>query len=86
MITEKFANSKIIIYLIEEPENNLHRSMQVAFSQQLFNDKIYSYFFLTTHSSEVLFEMDDAQLIRFQIPIKVLEILIIIIYQKDIKT
>lgn len=70
MITEKFANSKIIIYLIEEPENNLHRSMQVAFSQQLFNDKIYSYFFLTTHSSEVLFEMDDAQLIRISNPNK----------------
>lgn len=70
MITEKFANNKIVIYLIEEPENNLHRSMQIAFSQQLFNEKIYSYFFLTTHSSEVLYEMDDTQLIRISNPNK----------------
>ncbi len=70
VITEKFANNKIVIYLIEEPENNLHRSMQVAFSQQLFNDKIYSYFFLTTHSSEVLYEMNDTQLIRISNPNK----------------
>ncbi|MWC26696.1 ATP-dependent nuclease [Paenibacillus sp. MMS18-CY102] len=56
--------NKIIIYLIEEPENSLHRSMQIALSKQLFNAKVYSYFFLSTHSSELLYEMDNASLIR----------------------
>lgn len=56
--------NKIIIYLIEEPENSLHRSMQIALSKQLFNSKVYSYFFLSTHSSELLYEMDNASLVR----------------------
>ncbi|WP_259424804.1 ATP-dependent nuclease [Bacillus velezensis] len=56
--------NKIIIYLVEEPENSLHRSMQIALSKQLFNSKVYKYFFLSTHSSELLYEMDNASLIR----------------------
>ncbi|WP_112181389.1 ATP-dependent nuclease [Paraliobacillus zengyii] len=56
--------NKIIIYLVEEPENSLHRSMQIALSQQLFNSEVYKYFFLSTHSSELLYEMDNASLIR----------------------
>lgn len=56
--------NKIILYLIEEPENSLHRSMQIALSKQLFNSKVYNYFFLSTHSSELLYEMDEASLIR----------------------
>ncbi|OME75932.1 ATP-dependent endonuclease [Paenibacillus sp. FSL A5-0031] len=56
--------NRIIIYLIEEPENSLHRSMQIALSKQLFNSKVYNYFFLSTHSSELLYEMDNASLIR----------------------
>lgn len=64
IITEKIFNKKIVIYLIEEPENNLHRSMQVALSRQLFDQQVYKYFFLTTHSSEILYEMDNIQLIR----------------------
>jgi putative ATP-dependent endonuclease of the OLD family len=56
--------NKIIIYLVEEPENSLHRSMQIALSKQLFNSKVYNYFFLSTHSSELLYEMDNASLIR----------------------
>ncbi|MED0998342.1 AAA family ATPase [Bacillus mobilis] len=56
--------NKIIIYLVEEPENSLHRSMQIAISKQLFNSKVYNYFFLSTHSSELLYEMDNASLIR----------------------
>ncbi|MET3548345.1 putative ATP-dependent endonuclease of OLD family [Paenibacillus favisporus] len=56
--------NKIIIYLIEEPENSLHRSMQIALSKQLFSSKVYNYFFLSTHSSELLYEMDNASLIR----------------------
>lgn len=56
--------NKIIVYLVEEPENSLHRSMQIALSKQLFNSKVYKYFFLSTHSSELLYEMDNASLIR----------------------
>ncbi|NSL51884.1 ATP-dependent nuclease [Calidifontibacillus erzurumensis] len=58
-------NDKILIYLIEEPENSLHRSLQIAFSKQLFeNASIYKYFFITTHSAEILYYMDDTRLIR----------------------
>lgn len=63
-INEVQESNRIIIYLVEEPENSLHRSMQIALSQQLFNSKVYKYFFLSTHSSELLYEMDDASLIR----------------------
>lgn len=56
--------NKIIIYLIEEPENSLHRSMQIALSKQLFSSGVYNYFFLSTHSSELLYEMDNASLVR----------------------
>lgn len=64
IITEKVNNLQIVIYLIEEPENSLHHSMQVALSRQLFSQQVYNYFFLTTHSSEVLYDMDNTQLIR----------------------
>ncbi|UZD44889.1 ATP-dependent nuclease [Peribacillus frigoritolerans] len=63
LIKNQEAN-KIVVYLIEEPENSLHRSMQIALSYQLFNMDIYKYFFLSTHSSELLYEMDRAALIR----------------------
>ncbi|CAG7651340.1 hypothetical protein PAESOLCIP111_06297 [Paenibacillus solanacearum] len=63
-LTQLQEEGKIIIYLIEEPENNLHRSMQIALSKQLFESKVYNYFFLSTHSSELLYEMDEASLIR----------------------
>ncbi|TCZ81093.1 DUF2813 domain-containing protein [Paenibacillus albiflavus] len=56
--------NRIIIFLIEEPENSLHRSMQIALSKQLFSSEVYQYFFLSTHSSELLYEMDNASLIR----------------------
>ncbi|MGG0789878.1 TOPRIM nucleotidyl transferase/hydrolase domain-containing protein [Peribacillus simplex] len=63
-ILKEQAGNQIIIHLIEEPENSLHRSMQIALSKQLFGSGVYSYFFLTTHSSELLYEMDNAALIR----------------------
>ncbi|CEQ06502.1 SMC domain-containing protein [[Clostridium] sordellii] len=63
LIQEQEGN-KIIIYLVEEPENSLHRSMQIALSKQLFSSEVYKYFFLSTHSSELLYEMDNASLIR----------------------
>lgn len=53
------GNHKIYIYLIEEPENHLHESMQLYLSDQIFNNIKFSYFFLTTHSPSMLFEMDD---------------------------
>ncbi len=53
------GNHKIYIYLIEEPENHLHESMQLYLSDQIFNNMKFSYFFLTTHSPSMLFEMDD---------------------------
>lgn len=63
-LTKEFESNKIVVYLIEEPENSLHRSMQIALSKQLFENEVYDYFFLSTHSSELLYEMDDASLIR----------------------
>lgn len=58
-------DDKIKIFLIEEPENSLHRSMIISLSRQLFaEDSIYDYFFLTTHSNELLYELDYAALIR----------------------
>lgn len=64
-ITSEFnSNNSIPIFLIEEPENSLHRSMQISLSKQLFNKEIYSYFIMSTHSSEMLYEMDKATLIR----------------------
>lgn len=63
-LTKEHESNKIVIFLIEEPENSLHRSMQIALSKQLFNKEVYDYFFLSTHSSELLYEMDAASLIR----------------------
>lgn len=63
-ITKEYDSDKIPIFLIEEPENSLHRSMQIALSKQLFDQSIYQYFLLSTHSSELLYEMDEAVLVR----------------------
>ena len=58
-------SDKILIHLIEEPENSLHRSLQIALSKQLFeNESIYKYFFVSTHSAEILYYMEDTRLIR----------------------
>lgn len=63
-LTKEYESDKITIYLIEEPENSLHRSMQIALSKQLFDYSVYDYFILSTHSAELLYEMDNASLIR----------------------
>ncbi|WP_026561596.1 AAA family ATPase [Bacillus sp. J37] len=63
-VTKNFNSEKISLFLIEEPENSLHRSLQIALSKKLFSHESYKYFFLTTHSSELLYEMDNASLIR----------------------
>lgn len=57
-------NKKINLFLIEEPENYLHRSLQIALSYNLFHDDKYQYMFLTTHSPYVLTEMDQVNLVR----------------------
>lgn len=63
-LNKKLYEDKILIYLVEEPENNLHRAMQIALSKQFFSEDIYSYLFVSTHSPEILYEMDNARLIR----------------------
>lgn len=55
---------KINIFLIEEPENHLHRSMQMAVSRVLFAEDNYKYLFVTTHSPLILTEMDNVNLVR----------------------
>ena len=57
-------SKKINIFLIEEPENHLHRSMQMAISRVLFGEENYKYLFVTTHSPLILTEMDNVNLIR----------------------
>lgn len=59
-------NFKITLFLIEEPENSLHKSLQKSLSRRLFvsENKMYKYFFITTHSSDIVSEMDKTMLIR----------------------
>lgn len=67
LLAKKSEQQKIIIHLIEEPENSLHKSLQKSLSRKIFkpNDpNFYKYIFLTTHSSEIVSEMDDTMLIR----------------------
>ncbi len=64
MISEEEKEKKINLFLIEEPENHLHKSMQIAISKILFNDKKYEYLFVTTHSPYILYEMDNVNLVR----------------------
>lgn len=64
ILSEKSAEKKINLFLIEEPENHLHKSMQIALSQILFTDSKYTYLFVTTHSPFVLYEMDNVNLVR----------------------
>ncbi|MDQ0878959.1 putative ATP-dependent endonuclease of OLD family [Paenibacillus sp. V4I3] len=60
----RLEEQKINIFLIEELENHLHRSMQIALSYQIFSDEIFKYLFLTTHSSLIVSQMDDVNLIK----------------------
>lgn len=64
IISDETAEKKINLFLIEEPENHLHKSMQIALSQILFTDDKYAYLFVTTHSPFILYEMDDVNLVR----------------------
>lgn len=64
LIASESEDVKINIFLIEEPENHLHKSLQIALSQILFTDEKYRYLFVTTHSPFILYEMNDVSLIR----------------------
>lgn len=64
ILSDENAEKKINLFLIEEPENHLHKSMQIALSQILFTDSKYTYLFVTTHSPFVLYEMDNVNLVR----------------------
>ncbi len=60
----QYEDVKINLFLIEELENHLHRSMQLAISKQLFDDNIFRHMFLTTHSALIVSAMDDVNLIK----------------------
>lgn len=64
LLAKEEEEKKINLFLIEEPENHLHRSMQISLSLILFQDEKYQYLFLTTHSPYVLAEMDQVNLVR----------------------
>lgn len=64
LLSQEEEERKINIFLIEEPENHLHRSMQIALSHVLFGENKYRYLFMTTHSPQVLTEMDQVNLVR----------------------
>ncbi len=64
LISKEAAEKKINLFLVEEPENHLHKSMQIALSKVLFTDTKYTYLFVCTHSPFVLYEMDNVNLIR----------------------
>lgn len=64
LLSKEEEEKKINLFLIEEPENHLHRSMQIALSHILFLDDKYQYLFMTTHSPYVLTEMDQVNLVR----------------------
>ena len=64
LLSQKNAEKKINLFLIEEPENHLHKSKQILLSQILFTEEMYRYLFVTTHSPYILYEMDNVNLIR----------------------
>lgn len=64
LLSNETEEKKINIFLIEEPENHLHRAMQMALSHQLFVEEKYKYMFMTTHSSDVMAEMNEVNLVR----------------------
>ena len=75
LLSEETAEKKINLFLIEEPETHIHRSMQSALSHFLFNseanDNKLNYLFISTHSPFILSEMDDLHLIRLYNPNKI---------------
>lgn len=64
ILAKEEAEQKINLFLVEEPENHLHRSMQISLSYNLFQNNPYQFLFLTTHSPYILSEMDKVNLVR----------------------
>ncbi|EAD9168671.1 ATP-dependent nuclease [Listeria monocytogenes] len=64
LISAEHEEKKINLFLIEEPENHLHKSIQIALSQILFEDNKYNYLFMSTHSPFILYEMNKVNLVR----------------------
>lgn len=65
LLAELDSGRKINLFLIEETENNLHKSLQIELSKILFDDSdSYPFLFVTTHSPYILYEMDHVTLIR----------------------
>lgn len=64
LLSDTLQESKINIFLIEEPENHLHKSLQIALSNILFSKNGFPYYFITTHSPFLLSSMENTQLIR----------------------
>ncbi|WP_349626059.1 ATP-dependent nuclease [Leuconostoc citreum] len=65
LLAEQEADEKINLFLVEEPENNLHKSLQIELSQILFdNSESYPYLFVSTHSPYILYEMNKVTLVR----------------------
>lgn len=62
--SRELEDHKINIFLIEEIENHLHRSMQISLSYQIFEDNLFKYLFMTTHSSQIVSRMDNVNLIK----------------------
>ena len=62
---------KVNIFLIEELENHLHRSLQISLSFQLFEDRLFRHMFITTHSSLIVSRMDRVTLIKLYNPEKI---------------
>lgn len=55
---------RIRIMLVEEPENHLHKSLQIMLSRMVFSRNENAYIFLTTHSPFIIQEMNNIKLIR----------------------
>lgn len=64
LLSKENEKRNINLFLIEEPENHLHKSLQIALSQMLFSNDKYKYLFITTHSPFVLYDMNNVSLIR----------------------
>lgn len=64
LLAENEEATKINLFLIEEPGNHLHRALQLSLSRYLFNESDSKYLFLTTHSSLILTEMNQVNLVR----------------------
>ena len=64
LLSAENGDLMINLFLIEEPENHLHKSLQIALSKIIFASDKYNYLFVTTHSPFILYDMDDVSLIR----------------------